>query len=103
MCIEDRYGTALRVLSCYHPAEPEMWLTLSAQVFPHFFMGGTMKSIVAPWPGMPQKPGFVERHEQCPWRGGLTLLQYLRRSNEAGHIIHWLRKAHAASGEDISL
>ena len=45
------YGAARRVLFTFHPGEPEMWLQLAQYLQPYFFMGGTMRPIVAPLPG----------------------------------------------------
>ena len=98
------YGLAFRVLSTFHPSEPEMWLTLFPQVFPSFVLGGTMKPIVAPWPGMPQMPNFVEAYENCGWRDDrMTLLEYLRKTNDKGDIIHWLQRAHASADTALDL
>ena len=98
------YGLAFRVLSTFHPSEPEMWLTLFPQVFPSFVLGGTMKPIVAPWPGMPQMPNFVEAYENCGWRDDrVTLLEYLRKTNDKGEIIHWLQRAHASADTALDL
>ena len=91
------YGLALRVLMCLHPSEPEMVMSLFKQLFPDFAMGGTMKPIVAPWPTMTPLPKFVQLYQACAWRGdNMTLLEFLRKSNDAGDVIDWLRKAHAA-------
>ena len=91
------YGLALRVLMCLHPSEPEMVMSLFKQLFPDFVMGGTMKPIVAPWPTMEPLPKFVQLYQVCAWRGdNMTLLEFLRKSNDAGDVIDWLRKAHEA-------
>ena len=98
------YGLAFRVLSSFHPSEPEMWLTLFPQLFPSFVFGGTMKPIVAPWPGMPEQPAFVQAYETCGWReDSMTLLDYLRKTNEAGEILHWLQKAHTNANTALDL
>ena len=59
------YGLAMRVLSTFHPGEPEMVLSLFPQVFPQFALGGTMQPIVAPWPTMLEQPAFVRLYENC--------------------------------------
>ena len=63
------YSVARRVAFDYHPLEPEMWLTLAGQLFPQISFGGTLKPIVAPHPGMEEKPAFVENYEDSDWRG----------------------------------
>ena len=98
------YGMAIRILSSYQPGEPEMWLLLAAQLLPQFFMGGTIRPLQAPWPGMPVKPQFVELYEQCPWRNeDMSLLVWLRKTNNKGAILAWIRKAHAQSCSEESL
>ncbi|CAK9101303.1 ATP-dependent DNA helicase PIF1 [Durusdinium trenchii] len=98
------YGLAFRVLSTYHPSEPEMWLTLFPQLFPQFVLGGTMQPIVAPWPGMPEPPGYVTAYEQCAWRDDrMTLLEYLRKANGRGDIIQWIQRAHAKADTALDL
>ena len=84
-CGISGYGIALRVLGTLHPSEPEMWTTLCKQIFPDFAMGGTMRPIVAPWPSMEELPHFVHLYQTCKWRSeSMTLLEFLRKSNEAG-------------------
>ena len=91
------YSIARRVAFDYHPLEPEMWLTLAGQLFPQISYGGTLKPIVAPYPEMGVKPDYVERYEESSWRSeGTTLLDFLRKSNDQGNIIQYLKKTHAA-------
>ena len=98
------YGMALRILSCYHPGEPEMWLTLATQMLPPFGTGGTVQPLVAPWPDMPRKPDCVALYETSRWRGDdMSLLEFLRKSNKAGDIVQWVKKAHARSCTQESL
>ncbi|CAE7520233.1 pif1, partial [Symbiodinium pilosum] len=66
-------------------------------------MGGTVRPLQAPWPGMLEKPKFVELYEACPWRGDhMSLLEWLRKTNANGEILTWIKKAHAKSGSDES-
>ena len=89
------YSVAKRVLFDYHPLEPEMWLSLAGQYFPHCYYGGSIYPIVAPFPGMPQKPDFVNRYEDCTWRSeNMNLLDFLRKSNEQGEIARWIKEEH---------
>ena len=98
------YGMALRILSCYHPGEPEMWLTLATQMLPPFGTGGTVQQLVAPWPDMPRKRDCVALYKTSRWRGDdMSLLEFLRKSNKAGDIVQWVKKAHARSGTQESL
>ena len=89
------YSVARRILFDYHPLEPEMWLTLAGNVVQQCWFGGTFRSVVAPWPGMDNKPTFVQQYEDSRWRGEtMTLLEFLRKTNDDGDIIQWLRKKH---------
>ena len=98
------YGLALRFLMCLHPSEPEMVMSLFKQVFPDFAMGGTMKPIVAPWPTMEALPDFVQLYQDTVWRAdNMTLLEFLRKSNEAGDVISWLQKAFEATDTALDL
>ena len=97
------YAAARRVLFTYHPGEPEMWLHLANQNFPLFFMGGTIRPIIAPHPGMAEKPEYVRQYEAAEWRGEMTLLEYLRKVNDKGAILEHIRKAHRESGGGVSL
>ena len=73
-----------------------MWLTLAGQLFPQISYGGTLKPIVAPYPDMKDKPAYVENYEACNWRGeGMSLVDFLRKSNDRGEVIQYLKKAHA--------
>jgi hypothetical protein len=80
-----------------------MWLTLCAAKFPSFFMGGTLAPIVPPLPDVTEKPVFVRIYESSPWRGDLSLHDFLRRSNADGHPLAWIKKCHEASGSDVEL
>ena len=54
---------ARRMCNEYHPLEPEMVLQLCGRFCKQWDLGtvsGGMRSIVAPWPGMPEKPHFIE-------------------------------------------
>ena len=91
------YSMGRKILFDYHPLEPEMWLQLAAKQFPCCFSGGTMLPIVAPYPGMERKPAFVERYEACTWRGAdMTLLEYLRKTNDAGEPLRHIKEAFKA-------
>ncbi|CAE7258069.1 PIF1 [Symbiodinium sp. CCMP2592] len=91
------YAAARRVLFTFHPGEPEMWLLLASQAFPMFFLGGTMRPIIAPHPGMPRKPDYVLQYEAAGWRGEMTLLEFLRKVNAKGAILEHIRKSHPAA------
>ena len=97
------YAAARRVLFTYHPGEPEMWLSLANQQQPMFFLGGTMQPIVAPHPGMPEPPKYVQLYEAAAWKGELSLLEFLRRVNGKGAVLEHIRKAHKKDPRGRSL
>lgn len=98
------YSIARRVLFDYHPLEPEMWLSLCGKLFPQCSYGGSLVGMVAPWPGMDEKPKVVIAYEACVWRGaGMSLLEFMRKSNEAGQIIRYLKQKHKAAETTESL
>ena len=66
--------------------EPKMWLTLAGQLFPQISYGGFIV------PKMETKPDYVERYEDSDRRG---LLDFLRKSNDQGDVVQYLKKADA--------
>ena len=97
------YGAARRVLFTFHPGEPEMWLLLANQTFPMFFMGGTMQPIIAPHPGMPVKPEYLQLYEAADWRCDMPLIEYLRKVNKKGAILEHIRKAYLQTDQRVPL
>ncbi|CAE7468115.1 unnamed protein product [Symbiodinium sp. KB8] len=73
------YSTAAGVLRRYQPLEPEMWLTLAQERFPQAYLSGTFVDYMAP---------SLDTQED------MTLLEFLRKSNAQGEIIHHIRKKH---------
>ena len=95
--LASAWSVARRVLFDYQPAEPEMWLYIFAAKIPPCKYGGTMVPLRCPWPGMDAKPKLVENYEASDWRSeDMTLLEFLRKSNEAGDIISWVKDLHKA-------
>ena len=48
-------------------------------------------------------PGVAARVRRRQVPGATTLLEYLRKSNASGDIVHWLQKAHAAADTAVDL
>ena len=69
------YSVARRVLFDYKPLEPEMILSLAGRQFPQCYYGGTLLPLLPPWPGMAQKPGYVEKYQACQWRREATCMK----------------------------
>ena len=89
------YHVARKVLFDYHPQEPDMWLQLAAQQFPVFKTAGSIFPIIAPYFGMPAKPDFVTRYEECTWKGTeMNLLEYLRKANKDNKPLRYIVEAY---------
>lgn len=91
------YMVARRVLTDYHPLEPEMILQLAMQWFPQVFAGGTMQRFVVPAPWIENDlPERVKQYMACTWRPEhMTLSDFLRRSNLQGHIHKSFKRRYA--------
>ena len=91
------YSTAVGVLRRLRVLEPEMWLTLAQERFPQASLSGTMLDIMAPnFENLEdKKPKFVEVYEESSWRrDDMNLLEFLRKSNKEGNIIHYIVEKH---------
>ena len=89
------YHVARKVLFDYHPQEPDMWLQLAAQQFPVFKTAGSIFPIIAPYFGMPAKPDFATRYEECIWKGTeMNLLEYLRKANKDNKPLRYIVEAY---------
>jgi hypothetical protein len=101
-------SVARRVCFEYHPYEPEMVLQLCGAMFRQYQLGtvsGGFKTIVAPVAGASAEtlPGFVGTYCKCMWRGEkMSLLEWLRKTNEAGDIVGWLKQRHRAEIEGLA-
>ena len=90
------YSAAVGVLRRMRVLEPEMWLTLAGEQFPQASFSGTMCDIMAPnFDNMDKKPKFVEVYEKAAWRrDDMALLEFLRKANAKGDIIHYIVEKH---------
>jgi len=87
------YEISRRVLTDYHPLEPEMVLQLGMQWFPQVFAGGTMQRFVVPVPFKAEVVDRVQQYMDCAWRTeDMTLFQFLRKTNTEGCIHRALKK-----------
>eukprot|EP00973_Karenia_brevis_P058162 8096298-Karenia_brevis.AAC.1 len=81
--------------------EPEMYIQLAGGQFKEWSVNSESqgkKSIVAPYPGMPELPSYVHHYTKSQWRSNsMSLLEYLRKSTDRGDIIGWLQKAYQES------
>lgn len=89
------YSVARRILFCYHPLEPEMWLTLAQERFRQIYYRGSMKDFVVPTPDCETKPELIVKYETASWRrADMSLLEFLRKSNDDGDIIRHVKEKH---------
>ena len=89
------YSVARRILFCYHPLEPEMWLTLANERFPQVDYKGTLFDIQVPLPNCTVKPRWLLNYEKATWRrDGMPLLEFLRKSNADGKIIRYIQESY---------
>ena len=91
-------SVARRVCFEYHPYEPEMILQLCGAQMRQYdisTVSGGFKTVAAPYAGMETVPEWVQRYATCAWRSeDMSLLDWLRKSNDAGQIAGWLRARH---------
>ena len=79
------YHLARRILTEYHPLEPEMWLQLAGQMFRQVVMTGIVRRVKVPVPWKNDPDRWLRAYMDCRWRTDeLTFLQYLRMSNKNG-------------------
>ena len=90
------YSTAAGLLRRHKPLEPEIVLTLAQERFPQINLTGTILDIMAPSiDDVEGKKDFVRRYEEAMWRReDMPLLEFLRKSNAKGEIIHHIQKKH---------
>ena len=99
-CLDDvssDYALARRVLAQHQPLEPEMRLQLGAHLFQQCFAGGGLSRFVAPVPCKDDLPERVQQYMTSSWRPqSMTLLTYLRKTNQHGGIHREYKKTFAA-------
>ncbi|CAE7817808.1 unnamed protein product [Symbiodinium sp. CCMP2592] len=94
-----------RILCEYHPLEPEMVCQLAGGHIPQFFCSGVVRKFVVPVPwDKPELPRIVELYRVCSWRTvGMSLLDYLRKTNNKGGIQQRYVRKHRRAGVKESL
>ena len=91
------YAVATRVLTDYHPLEPEMTLQLAMQWYPQCLAGSTLQRFRVPVPWCGPCPERVQQYMQSAWRApDMPLVEFLRKTNGKGNIHEYLKKQHAA-------
>ena len=91
-------SVARRVCFEYHPYEPEMILQLCGAQLRQYdisTVSGGFRTVTAPCAGMNAPPLWVELYARCAWRcENMTLLEWLRKANDAGEVAGWLKARH---------
>lgn len=89
------YSAAVGVLRRMRVLEPEMWLTLAQERLPQAILSGSVVDIMTPTLNTATKSRLVVLYESCTWRSEeMTFLEFLRKSNNDGEIIHYIQEEH---------
>ena len=103
----DGNSIAASVLSRYHPCVPEMVLQLCGSIFRPWYISTESRgrrSFVAPALAAEIYPKEVLAYQQSAWRSDqMSLLEFLRKSNDAGEIAGWLKDKWQAAGRPLAL
>lgn len=103
----DANTVAASVLARYKPYEPEMVMQLFGAWFRQWHIStesGGRRAFQPPVPDQGDVPAEIRLYEKCTWRSEtLSLLDYLRKSNNDGNIAGWLQTAHHLRGQGQSL
>ena len=91
-------SVARRVCFESHPYEPEMILQLCGAQLRQYdisTVSGGFRTVSAPYAGVEAPPSWVELYARCAWRSeNMTLLEWLRKTNDAGEVAGWLKARH---------
>lgn len=103
----DGNSVAASILSRYHPCVPEMVLQLCGQRFHQSYIstdsGGT-RDFVVPALDAESFPKEIHLYQSCSWRSPeMSLLEFLRKTNDSGEISGWLKAKWEESEKDQSL
>ena len=103
----DANSIAASVLSRYKPCVPEMALQLFGSVFRQWHIGthsGGRRALNVPTPDVNPAPKVVELYENSAWGAdNMTLLDYLRKTNNQGEIAGWLKAQWRSAGQPGTL
>ncbi|OLP74048.1 hypothetical protein AK812_SmicGene46525 [Symbiodinium microadriaticum] len=91
----NSFALARRILSDYHPLQPEMVMQLAAQQHPQFLCPAVVRKLVVPVPWQKEMPQDVRNYMECSWRRrSMSLIEYLRVSGSGGQIAQRYRRLH---------
>ncbi|CAE7829479.1 unnamed protein product [Symbiodinium sp. CCMP2592] len=98
------FALARRILSDYHPLQPEMVMQLAAQQHPQFLCPAVVRKFVVPVPWNKEMPQEVRNYMDCSWRRrSMSLIEYLRVSGSGGQIAQRYRRLHKARKVEMPL
>ena len=103
----DATSIAVNVLMRYKPFEPEMILQLFGNRFRQWHIStysGGKRDFVVPVPDKEFMPQEVTHYMNSTWAcGTISLLDFLRKTNRQGHIVHWLKETYARTNRALTL
>ena len=103
----DANSLAASVLSRYKPGVPEMVLQMCGTIVHQWNVTTTSKgkrNFQVPTPDQANMPQEVQLYMASPWRSEeMTLLEFLRKSNNQGEIAGWLKDCWKEAGHPDSL
>ena len=98
------FTPARRILSDYHPLQPEIGMQLAAQQHPQFLCPAVVRKFVVPVPWQKEMPQDVRNYMGCSWRRrSMSLIEYLRVSGSGGQIAQRYRRLHKARKVEMPL
>jgi hypothetical protein len=90
------YAVARRILTEYHPCEPEVFLQLAGQQYSQCYTTGTVKRMVVPPPWQRELPELIVNYINSDWRRrSMSLIEFLRKTNKSGAVHRAFRKRFA--------
>lgn len=103
----DGNSVAASILSRYHPCIPEMTLQLCGSMFHQWHISTHSRgrrSFVVPLLTAADFPKEVQLYQTCSWRDeSMSLLDFLRKSNDAGEVAGWLKEAWQEASTELDL
>ena len=87
------YEISKRVLTEYHPLEPEMWMQIAGKYHAQCVTPGTIKRFVVPVPWKKDPPEVVQHYLNSAWRReDMSLLEFMRKTNREGKVHQSLKR-----------
>ena len=105
MIRRTNFFLARRILSDYHPLQPEMVMQLAAQQHSQLISPGVVRKFIVPVPwGERDMPQIVREYRNCAWRReNMALLEFLCKTGARGQISQRYERLHRALKVQIPL